>query len=802
MQDDKEAFGWGIMLLRVYRVTDRTGLALVKMLAVPGDLLVTSAQRLTLVMQRILSGLWQILKLMGQGLMVVLGGVSALRARRDAPATSPASDTAAASMLGGDDAVMRDDAFMPPDPLAPTDTVMLTTYMGAMQEAPAPVSAVTAPALDPASGIDKIFVPETTESRPARRSANRTSRPRTATVARDKRFDDVDKRLGEDPLKLQNRRLSLALIGMVVVVIAALLWATDPSRGTPNKPIGVADNGSNSLILGTTPVATAQEQEVAAILPELPTAIPTNAPPPAALRVGGSLAYVVREQGQTDIWAVNVGTRQPIRILNDVTDERDPAWNSDGSRLAYASRQDGNWELYTVDLNAPDAVSRITYDLAFQANPTWSDDSQWLAYESYQGDNLDIYAVRVDGSDAPQRLTEDPTPDFAPDWSPDGRKIAFVSWRDGNQDIYVLDLDTTTTTNITGTPERNEDNPEWSPDGRSIVFSAVDAGREKVFVQNIESNTPAELIGAGRTPSWSPDGSTITYAIDATDKSQTYLYAAPYGRTGGVATEVAAVAYGASTPVWTDRSLPPVLVNAGGLDLAIRDTLFVEQVQEYDEDPPYRLQSLPDVQAPDAYLSDQVNDSFNALREQVLEASGIDILGTLDDAWWGLERLPQPGEERRNWHMTGRAFSISRNAILGFPAAIEIVREDTDTETLWRVYVRVSDQAQSGQLGEPLRELPWDFTSRSLGDVQAYNQGGRLRAEVPKGYYIDLTQLAMDYGWDRRAASTDWRANNNGTNYWLFYKPERRDWLTAMLEVHPEGQLINFMPTPVPGSRP
>ncbi|NJR32165.1 MAG: hypothetical protein HC778_04040, partial [Chamaesiphon sp. CSU_1_12] len=501
-------------------------------------------------------------------------------------------------------------------------------------------------------------------------ATKRSNRARTTSVVTEKRADPIDKRLGEDPLKLQNRRLSLAIIGMVVIVIAAVLWATDPTRIAP-RPNSLPQDAGSSLILNSTPQATSAS---VAALPELPTPIPTNAPPPAALRVGGSLAYVVREQGQTDIWAVNVNTRTPIRILNDITDERDPAWNSDGTRLAFASKQDGNWELYTVDLNAPEAVSRITYDLSFQANPTWSNDSLWLAYESYQGENLDIYAVRVDGSEAPLRLTEYATPDFAPAWAPDGRQIAFVSWHEGNQDIYILDLNTRETRNVTGTPERNEDNPAWSPDGRALAYSARDAGRDKIFVQSLEANAAPELIGAGRTPAWSPDGSTITYAIDATDRSQTYLYAAPYGREGGIATELAAVPYGASAPVWTDRPLPPALVNSGGLDLAVREPLFVEQAQTYtsNTDAPYRLQSLPDVQAPRAYLSDQVNDSFNALREQVQQATGVDVLGTLDDAWWDLSRLPEPGEERRSWHMTGRAFSITRNAILGFPAPIEI----------------------------------------------------------------------------------------------------------------------------------
>ena len=81
--------------------------------------------------------------------------------------------------------------------------------------------------------------------------------------------------------------------------------------------------------------------------------------------------------------------------------------------------------------------------------------------------------------------------------------------------------------------------------------------------------------------------------------------------------------------------------------------------------------------------------------------------------------------------MTGRAFGINRNLIAGFPARIEMAREDLDVNTYWRVYVRVADEAQNGQLGEPLRRLPWDMLSRDQGDVQAYDQGGRLKSEVP-----------------------------------------------------------------------
>jgi hypothetical protein len=224
----------------------------------------------------------------------------------------------------------------------------------------------------------------------------------------------------------------------------------------------------------------------------------------------------------------------------------------------------------------------------------------------------------------------------------------------------------------------------------------------------------------------------------------------------------------------------------------------VEQVQETGGDPPYELNLLIDVDAPVAALSDRVNDSFNALRERSNEVIGVDFLGQLEDAFWPIDRLPQPGEARRNWHMTGRAFSINRNAISGFPPPIEVVREDLDVNTYWRVYVRVADDAQDGQRGEPLRHMPWDFLSRNQGDVEAYNQGGRLRSEIPSGYYVDLTRLAADYGWDRASAGSDWRANFNAVNYWMFIKPENLSWLEAMRELWTLGQLGGFAPTEVP----
>lgn len=609
----------------------------------------------------------------------------------------------------------------------------------------------------------------------ARRSANASARA------------EIDAVLVEDPLRVQNRVLSGVTVLLLVALLGVIIWATDPARRASEPVTGGMMPGAGLL------AATPQDSTPVPAL--LATTVPTVTPLPSILEARGSLAYTVRENGQTDIWAVGVGDRTPLRITNNPADDRDPAWSPDGRRLAYASRQDGNWELYIYDL-ATDTTSRMTFDLSFQGGPTWSPDGEWLAYESYQGGNLDIYVMRTDGSQI-ERLTDHPAPDFSPAWSPDGRRIAFTSWRDGSQDIFIFSLDDprdAAVVNLTNTPLRNEDHPAWSPDGSLLAFSALDQGVEKVFVQPAnDPNARAQVLGRGSAPAWSPDGASLIVTIDSLEGTQ--LVAIPFAGVG-VATLVIPAPLGASGPDWTGSILPQSLVSRGGLPSAVPGPLYIEQAERIDGDPPYRLGPLVNINAELPFLSDRVNDSFNALREAALGQIGWDFLGQLEDTLWDINRLPQPGEERLSWHKAGRAFAFNRNATVGFPPAIEVVREDLDISTYWRVYVRVADEAQNGQLGEPLRHMPWDFLSRNQGDVEAYNQGGRVRAAMPQGYYVDLTQIAADYGWGRVAAGTDWRGNFNSTNYWKFEKREELEWYDAMRELYTEGQLVNFVTTP------
>ena len=206
--------------------------------------------------------------------------------------------------------------------------------------------------------------------------------------------------------------------------------------------------------------------------------------------------------------------------------------------------------------------------------------------------------------------------------------------------------------------------------------------------------------------------------------------------------------------------------------------------------------------APNASLSDAVDEAFNALRARVAADLGWDFLSTLDHAFVGINNPLPPGLSYDDWLFTGRAFAFSQAAVQA--GWVEMVREDFGGQTYWRVYVRSAEQ--NGSQGEPLRTPSWDFQIRYEGAPQFYDQGGRIKENIPPGYYVDFTQLAADYGFERVPALPNWRTYYHGVRFNEFVYRDHRNWMEAMLELYPNSAIITptpfQTPTPTPTRTP
>jgi TolB protein len=97
--------------------------------------------------------------------------------------------------------------------------------------------------------------------------------------------------------------------------------------------------------------------------------------------------------------------------------------------------------------------------------------------------------------------------------------------------------------------------------------------------------------------------------------------------------------------------------------------------------------------------------------------------------------------------------------------------------------------AQDGSMGAPLVQTPWDISART-GDASAYENGGRIMQTIPSGYWIDLTSLAAQYGWDRLPALINWRTYYSGTRFNELVFMQGLDWRTAMLQLYPPEILV------------
>ncbi|RLC92517.1 MAG: hypothetical protein DRI79_00345 [Chloroflexi bacterium] len=526
---------------------------------------------------------------------------------------------------------------------------------------------------------------------------------------------------------------------------------------------------------------------------------PTAGPTPTPLGSGGAIAFTLRRNGNADVYALNQADRQLVRLTHDPAEDRDPAWSPDGNYIAFASNRAHNWDIYLLDL-ASDRLIRLTHAPGFDANPSWSPDGRWIAFESYRHDNLDIYVMSTAGGQV-QRVTTDPAPDYAPAWSPDGRAIAFTSFRGGNKDIYLYLLDEGKTTNVTHSPDLNEDDPAWAPDGTQLAYVSGPRGNPSIQITVFDWNTmtadrsQTELFGAGGSPAWAPDGQSLIYTYERGGRS--HLIAA--SMTGwALFHEVYSTDGLLDDLAWTSRDLSPRVVDrARAVEPAQEPPLYVELVQPTPTGgPPYRLVPLPNVNGDEGeFLSDRVNESFNALRQRVIEEAGWDYLANLNSSWLPITHTPPSGHSRMSWHLCGRAIGLDQEPYEEDESSVELMREDVGNVTYWRVFIRAAEQ--DGSMGEPLREAPWDLHARQQGG-RAMVEGGAPEAQVPAGYYVDFTTLADDYGWERVPALWRWRYFWPDIRWWEFQKSDGLTWWECMLEVF-EPKEIEAAFGPIPG---
>jgi TolB protein len=523
--------------------------------------------------------------------------------------------------------------------------------------------------------------------------------------------------------------------------------------------------------------------------PELPT--PTSIP--HALNDGEVLLLSMEENGCAHLFLYSPDGQPILRLTEGNWDDVTPAISPDGNQIAFASNRSGFWDIYLLILSTGD-LRQVTNTPAYDSAPTWSPDSQWLAYETYDGNDLEVTVQSLtSGDQTPAPLTDDPAADSSPAWSPQGRQIAFISDRSGNPEVWLADLDRADDgrfTNLSKTSQAAERNPMWAGNRLLWVAEAQSFGLSGAYVWDAnQPDRPARWVADSDWAAWNPSPQLPRIATVLNGPNTDYLSASSLD--GGLLVPPRPLPGFVRGLLWLTLDLPNPLPQPFRAASAYTPVApWALKVTPLAEGPKQRWTVVPlhDVQAPYPELHDLVDESFEALRQRVIEEAGWDALSSLQNAFVPLTAPMDPGLGT-DWLYTGRAFAL--NTLIANTGWMVAVREEVGQQTFWRVYLRT--QSQDGSQGAPLREAPWELGSRYSLDPLAYEQGGAY-APIPTGYWLDFTALARAYGWERQPALPNWRAYYAGTRFTEFVMTSGLDWYTAMLELYPSEALIT--PTP------
>jgi TolB protein len=527
------------------------------------------------------------------------------------------------------------------------------------------------------------------------------------------------------------------------------------------------------------------QTDIPAATPEILPTLPPGSQP--------LVLFAYEEDGYAHLFAYSPDQFPLIRLTSGAWDDITPAASPDGRLVAFASNRNGFWDLYTLELGTG-TLTQLTDTPQYEGAPAWSPDGSFLVYETYLNDNLEIV---VGPADAPAtniiQLTDAPDADAAPAWAPGGRAIAFGS----GGEIILADLDKTGAdrfSNLSNTELVAETHPVWSPDGTRLAWAATGqgVGRNGIYLWDATRPTiPAVWLGDGDHPTFSPSGDQVITTVPAPNETFLMRYAlngaplqplTPFpGRLHGLA--------------WANLVVPAsfteIYASAAQLTPAPLWAVSGEPVNTGNGQQRWTVIDLPDVQAPYPQLHDLADEAFNALRRRVIEEAGWDALASLENAFVPLTTTLDPGFEE-SWLYTGRAFAI--NSLMTNAGWMVAVREDFGAQTYWRLYLRA--QLQDGSQGLPLHDQPWDLGARYNLDPKAYDQGGAF-SPVPPGYWVDVTTLAAQYGWEREPALPNWRSFYRGARFTEFVLTNGLDFYAAMLQLYPPDVLVTptrFLP--------
>jgi Tol biopolymer transport system component len=207
---------------------------------------------------------------------------------------------------------------------------------------------------------------------------------------------------------------------------------------------------------------------------------------PAISADGGSIAFSVKQHGQTLLYAMQSDGTNARIVTNSLDLQGAPAWAPDGQSIVSAANDHGTPHLFRVPLDGRTPTSFIS---EYSMDPAWAPDGSFVVYSGPDiGTTFSVKAVTAGAAahPLPQLSLTRGARHLA--FLPGGQALVLLRGEIQHKNLWVIDLGTGAERQLTNLPSDFDIRDfDISPDGREAVLERVQE-RSDIVLLDLNQN--------------------------------------------------------------------------------------------------------------------------------------------------------------------------------------------------------------------------------------------------------------------------------------------------------------------------